>query len=314
MSSGKKLSILKNILGYSFRSGDEILFECPKCQHHKNKLSINVEKDVFKCWVCEYSGRSIYRLVRRYGSYDQRREWSSFTEEVETKSLSEVLFEKEEIEEEQILDLPDDFMSLANRSLPKTSLYPLNYLESRGITKRDVIRWKMGYCLDGEYEGRIIIPSFGMTGKANYFIARSYSRDWKKYQNPQVSKDIIFNELYLDFDEDMVLVEGVFDAIKAGENAVPLLGSTLRENSRLFQEIVKSDTPIYIALDLDAQTKALKIIKSLLEYDIEVHKIDISPYADVGDMSQEAFLKRKKEAVFIKSYDYLIDELINLRG
>ena len=107
-------------------------------------------------------------------------------------------------------------------------------------------------------------------------------------------------------------MKDVFDAIKAGENTVPLLGSTLREDSKLFQEIAKNDTPIYIALDLDAQTKALKIIKSLLEYDIEIHKIDISPYEDVGDMSQEAFSKRKKEAVFIKSYDYLINEIINL--
>jgi len=314
MSSGKKLKILSSALGYSHRSGNELLFECPKCQHHKNKLSINIDKDVFKCWVCEYAGRSIYRLIRRYGTFEQRREWASLTQEIETKSLSEALFGKEEIEPEQVLELPKEFISLANRKLPKTSLYPLNYLESRGYTKRDIIKWKMGYCLDGEYEGRIIIPSFGMTGKANYFIARSYSGDWKKYQNPKVSKDIIFNELYLDFDEDMILVEGVFDAIKAGENAVPLLGSTLREDSKLFQEIAKNDTPIYIALDLDAQTKALKIIKSLLEYDIEIHQIDISPYEDVGGMSNAAFLKRKKEAKFIKSYDYLIDEIINLRG
>jgi len=214
MSNGKKLKILKSTLGYSHRSGNELLFECPKCQHHKNKLSVNIDKDVFKCWVCEYAGRSIYRLIRRYGTLEQRREWASLTQEIETKSLSEALFGKEEIEPEQVLELPKEFISLANRKLPKTSLYPLNYLESRGFTKRDIIKWKMGYCLDGEYEGRIIIPSFGMTGKANYFIARSYSGDWKKYQNPKVSKDIIFNELYLDFDEDMILVEGVFDAIK----------------------------------------------------------------------------------------------------
>jgi len=188
----------------------------------------------------------------------------------------------------------------------------LNYLESRGIYKQDIIKWKIGYCDDGDFGSRVIIPSFGLGGKANFFIARSYGDDWRKYKNPQASKDIIFNELYLDFDEDMILVEGVFDAIKAGENAVPILGSTLRERSRLFQEIVENDTPIYIALDPDVDRKTLRIIKLLLEYDIEVHKINILPYNDVGEMSRDQFLKRKEDATFIKSYDYLINEILNL--
>ena len=46
----------------------------------------------------------------------------------------------------------------------------------------------------------------------------------------------MFNEFYVDWDE-VVLVEGV-DAIIAGFNAILILGSTLRENSRLFQQIV----------------------------------------------------------------------------
>ena len=313
MSDGKKRKILKDIFGYYYQSGNELLFACPKCDHHKNKLSVNIERDVFKCWVCEYAGRSIYRLIRKYGNYEQRKEWARFTQQIDISTLAEVLLQDGKAqEEEQVLDLPKEFISLANKNLPRTSLYALNYLESRGIFKQDIIKWKIGYCEDGDFESRIIIPSFGLTGKANFFIARSYGDDWKKYKNPQASKDIIFNELYLDFDEDLILVEGAFDAIKAGENAVPILGSTLREHSKLFQEIVKNDTPVYIALDPDVDRKTLKIIKLLLEYDIEVYKVDILPYSDVGEMLRDQFLKRKEEAVFIKSYDYLINEMLNL--
>jgi DNA primase len=313
MSDGKKRSILRNVLGYCHQAGNELLFACPKCNHHKNKLSVNIERDVFKCWVCEYAGRSVYRLVRRYGSYEQRKEWAQFTQQIDVSTFAEIMFQDDKlIEEEQALDLPKEFVSLANKNLPKTSLYPLNYLESRGIFKQDIIKWKIGYCDDGDFGSRIIVPSFGLAGKANFFIARSYGDDWRKYKNPQASKDIIFNELYLDFDEDMILVEGVFDAIKAGDNAVPILGSTLREHSKLFQKIVENDTPIYIALDPDVDQKTLKIIKLLLEYDIEVHKINILPYNDVGEMSRQQFIKRKEEAIFIKSYDYLINEILNL--
>ena len=44
MSDGKKRSILRNVLGYYHQAGDELLFACPKCNHHKNKLSVNIER------------------------------------------------------------------------------------------------------------------------------------------------------------------------------------------------------------------------------------------------------------------------------
>jgi len=67
-----------------------------------------------------------------------------------------------------------------------------------------------------------------------------------KYKNPDASKDVVFNELNIDWKDKIFLVEGVFDAIKAGTDSVPLLGSTLNENSKLFQKIVENDTAIYL--------------------------------------------------------------------
>ena len=128
--------------------------------------------------------------------------------------------------------------------------------------------------------------------------------------NPPASRDIIFNELYLDFDEDLVIVEGIFDAIIAGPNAVPILGSNLSERSTLFQEIVKNDTPIYIGLDVDAENKSKKIIKDLLNYGIEIYKIDTSGYDDIGSMTKNEFLRRKKGAALCDVNDYLLYEAL----
>ena len=312
MSEGKKLQILKGILGSFYRSNDEYLFSCPKCSHHKRKLSLNLEKDAFKCWVCDFSGRSIQRLVRKYGDYRQRLGWKELTNVIDVLSFSEDLFSEEETEEEQIIKLPSEFVSLANNDLPYDSLYARNYLKIRGITKQDILYWKIGYCPTGPYKKRIIIPSFGLEGRSNYFIARTYGEDWKKYLNPSVSRDIVFNHLYLDFDDDLVIVEGAFDAITAGPNAVPLLGSTLREDSKLFQEIVKNDTAIYVALDSDAETKTKRLIKSLLEYDIETYHVDVNPYSDVGEMTKEEFQKRKSKAEVMKPEDYLLREILKI--
>ncbi len=80
---------------------------------------------------------------------------------------------------------------------------------------------------------------------------------------------------------------GVFDAILAGRNAVPILGSTLNEYSVLLRKIVKEDAGVYIALDPDATKKELEIIKTLLDFDIEVWKVNIGDHEDVGSMKKD---------------------------
>lgn len=122
------------------------------------------------------------------------------------------------------------------------------------------------------------------------FLLLAYDENWRKYMNPKAAKSkIIFNELYIDWDEDVVLTEGIFDAIVAGKNSIPILGSSLKETSKLFKSIIINDTPVYVALDKDAEKKASILIDNLVKYGIEVYKVDISPYNDVGEMSREEF-------------------------
>lgn len=297
----RKIKIVENILGNWYRSKDEFLFHCPKCKHHKRKLSINFDKDVFKCWICDYTGR-MYYLVSVHGSANNREAWKEISGIVD---MSEV---ETEPEEEQQIDLPKQFISLTgNKNMPMANR-ARKYLSDRGVSFEDVLWWKIGFCPDGEYGGRIIIPSFDMKGDVNYFIARSYENNWKRYLNPPSKKDFIFNELFIDWDEDVVLVEGVFDAIVA-KNAIPLLGSTLREKSYLFQKIVEKCKKVYIALDADATKKEEKIISLLLSYGVECYKIDTSGFDDVGEMNKKTFEERKKEGSFVSLDNYLLKRL-----
>lgn len=313
MSEGKKLDIVKSFLGACTKSGSEYLFHCPFCDHHKKKLSVNFSKDKYKCWICDRAG-STHRLVKRLGSFLQQQKWKELTGVVEVSEFEKIILEQnipEEPEEEAILELPEEFVSLCNKNSSATAM-PLNYLARRDIYKQDILRWKMGYCPKGQYEGRIIIPSFNMDGQVNYFIARTYDKSWRKYMNPPESKDIIFNELMVDWESDIVITEGVFDAIKI-ENSIPILGSSLREGSKLFQQIIKYDPAVYMALDPDAETKEYKMIESLLKYGIEVYKVPIKPYKDAGEMSHEEFMERKKSATLIKNSDYLLlDKILSI--
>ena len=306
----KKLRILKDILGSHYRSSDEYLFYCPYCDHHKRKFSVNIEKNVYKCWVCDTRGANVQRVVRRFGSYKQRQEWSRLEATVDY-SLLETLFDIPK-EIKQTVELPKEFLSLGNHDTTATGFLARKYLKERGLTKKDIIWWKAGYCSSGDYENRIIIPSFDDEGDLNYFVSRSYDKAfYPKYKNPPASKNIIFNDLFVDWSSDIILVEGIFDAIISGRNAVPILGSTLNEHSILLRKIVKEDAGVYVALDPDAKKKELEIIKTLLDFDIEVWKVEIEEYDDVGSMGRSQFQKSLEKATLITSDNYLLLTLVS---
>ena len=304
-----KRKIVTQILGSYWQKGDEHLYHCPYCGHHKKKMSINFANGYWKCWVCDTRGKNIYRIVRKFGNYQQRQKYRELQGLVDLTDFEEMFKEYNNIEEKQILEMPEGFVSLCNKDLPMDSTDAFRYLSSRGIGRREILKWKIGYCKEGRYAGRIIIPSFDIEGDLNYFIARSYVGHTRRYLNPPADRDLVFNELNIDWDEPVVLVEGVFDAIAAGFNAIPILGSTLREQSRLFQAIAIHDTPVYMALDHDAEKKAEWIIKSMLKYDLEVHKVPIDE-ADVSEMGEREFKERLASSREIKSDMYFFEKVL----
>ena len=310
MNKREAKKILNETFGGFTEKGSEMVFSCPACNHRKRKFSINLDKNVFKCWACDYRSRNIRRAIRRFGSFLQLQKWDEIFFSNDLEKFTELFVGDVSVQHKDKVALPESFISLTSENIPATGVRAHNYLQSRGVTKADILKWKIGYCFDGEYRNRIIIPSFDEDGDCSYFIARSYTGDSYKYKNPRVSKDIVFNELFIDWNSDLVLVEGVFDALVAG-NAVPILGSTLRSGSDLLRKIVRNDTPIYIALDPDAAAKERQLIKMLLRYDIELYKIDVEGYEDVGSMPKEVFTERKKNASYIDRDNYLLLDMLS---
>lgn len=310
MNKKEAKRILHETLGNYADKGSELLFACPACDHHKRKFSVNLTKNAFKCWICDYRGRNLRRVVRRFGSYTQLQKWDQITGRTDLERYSDLFMEPIDEAGRQKIQLPKEFVSLCSNKIPATGAYALKYLQSRGVTPEEIVRWKIGYCFSGEYRNRIVIPSFDEDGDVNYFIARSYTGDSYKYKNPPASKDVIFNHLYVDWNRDLTIVEGAFDALVAG-NAVPILGSTLRSGSELIREIVRNDTPVFIALDPDAADKERRAIKTLLKYDIELHKIDVTGYEDVGSMPKHVFEERKQNATFIDQDNYILLDLLS---
>ena len=287
-----KKNILTEVLGSGYNSKDETLYHCPFCKHHKKKLSVNVTKGFFKCWVCDTKGGISY-LIKRFGTIDDRHDWALLDQEVDFSTM-DLIFNQPE-EKLPPVKLPAEYMCLAKKGLPPAAKDAISYLWSRGIGHKDILYYKIGFCLTGKYKKRIIIPSFDEEGNCNYFTARSYSGDWLSYKNPPASKNIIFNDLLIDWTKPITLVEGPFDSIKMG-NSIPILGSTLKETTKLFKKIAEKQTKVFIGLDEDALSKSMKLISLLLEYGLDVYKINTSEIEDIGSITKTEAEDLKLEA------------------
>ena len=103
----------------------------------------------------------------------------------------------------------------------------------------------------------------------------------------------------IDWKKPIVIVEGIFDAHKAGDNAVPILGSWIDKNYLLFKKIVENKSKVILALDPDVRDKEIKIAKNLFQHGIEV-KLLKERHKDLGDMSKKEVKKLINNA---KHYD-----------
>ena len=140
MSDSKKLDILRDILGENNSVGSELLFFCPKCKHHKRKLSVNLSKDKFKCWICDWHGKSIRRIILRFGNYIQQKAWNELTGIVEITDYEKIFLVNDGLtDKEEELLLPNEFISLCNKDLSLVALEAQRYLRDRGIGKQDII-------------------------------------------------------------------------------------------------------------------------------------------------------------------------------
>ena len=76
------------------------------------------------------------------------------------------------------------------------------------------------------YKHKVIVPSYDEYGMLNYFVGRSFYDSSFKHKNPNVSKDVVGFEMFINWDLPIVICEGVFDAMAIRMNSIPLFGKS----------------------------------------------------------------------------------------
>ena len=257
------------------------MYWSPFTSHHKPKLQINIKTGKWHCWVSNQGGHNLFQLFKKLKA--SREQFDELVELVGDTKYKK--YESKEVRKE-VVRLPKEFKTMWKNGGGIIQKHSWVYLQNRGITREDVIRYGIGYCDGGLYSNRVIIPSYDSDGELNYFVGRSIYKDGMKYKNPPISKNVIGFDLFINWDEPIVLCEGVFDAIAIKRNAIPLFGKTVPKilMKKIYEKCVKS---IYILLDRDAIKDSIKMIDDFMKNGIDVYFVNL----EEGDPSDVGFEK-----------------------
>ena len=207
-------------------------------------------------------------------------------------------YESKEVSKE-VVRLPKEFLSLTYKHPSPVYKHAMFYLSKRGITYEDILKYNIGYCDDGIYSNRVIIPSYDSEGQLNFFVGRDIFDSKMKYRNCSTTKNIIGFDLFINWDEPITLCEGVFDAIAIKRNAIPLFGKTVSKilMKKIYEKQVKS---IYILLDRDAIKDSIKMVDDFMKNGIDVYFVNIveGDPSDVGFEKTINLIKETKQTSF----------------
>ena len=282
MSNYELITLLEKVLmkSYQMKNGEHA-FHCPFCNHHKKKLQINLNSFRWHCWICNTGGYNLKQLFKKLKATREQ-----FEELFELLGEYTPVKSDDSTKYQQTISLPKEYIPLWEKQNSPDYKRAILYLKHRNIDLFDIIKYGIGYCEDGAYSSRIIIPSYDRDGSLNYFVGRDIYDSKLKYKNPPVSKDIIGFELFVNWDEPIILVEGVFDAIAIKRNAIPLFGKTIPNN--LMRKIILNKVKeIYLCLDKDALKDALIISEHLMNSGIRVGMVDLPNDSDPSSLGFE---------------------------
>jgi hypothetical protein len=277
-----------------------IYSDCPNPFKH---LYFNTEKGIGFCHRCNrptniknliayHKGVSFKEAELIINGTGQKKAEMLFSK---IKKLSkDGLLKREEKEEDTFIQLPEGFIPFSSGD------YIFPYLEKRKISYDISCNYGMGFCKEGRWRDRLIVPIF-MESVLRGFVARSIydppadlsktgKKIWSrmnryiKVLNPKGfnSSRLIFN--YDNIDEEMIITEGIFDALRCGKRGVALFGKHM---SNFQEELIRRKKPrrVYIMLDNDAYEDAKGLAKRLAESCLNVYLVNL-PFGDPGSFKE----------------------------
>lgn len=280
--------------------GEELRGDCPFCGDTRARLGVNSQTKLWHCFNCDEAGNLVGFLMRVLGlTYEAAVEMI-----LEGRDRRRGLTELRAVERTPAkpapasISLPTEFEVLKMPMLKRNGRFWRYLIQGRSLSIPQVQDYGIGFARSGEFAWRVIVPII-MHGQLMTFVARAISRERQpKYRSPVGADNsrALFNLERLAGQEEVVLVEGVFDALRIPDMAVATLGTHLSQAQRtlLIRAGVKR---VVICWDEDdtGLPQAYEAARAL-RGQIEVLQATLPEGTDPGRLSVEALRAAIQEA------------------
>lgn len=259
---------------------------CPKCDEgDKYNLEINLNKNIFNCWSCHYSGY-IKQILEDYATHSAWRDLPQF------KNDSSIV-----ISEEKLVEFPTE-----------TIPYYLNdevnkYLRiQRGIPKQELVKRKVQYVYSKfeKYYNHIYFPFY----KNGVLVgAALQNMETKRYVNLGKQNFVPWVEFINPY-YPITITEGIYDAL-SGINAIPQLGTNI--NDAICEFFYDKDIIYAVDKSVNVRNHIYQIGK------IEKSKPRSFTIFDMGKHEDMNDLYRYDREHYIKEYKDCFEQILKLR-
>jgi DNA primase len=307
--------------------GMQYSYKCPICQDWKERLFVHPDRGKFKCHNCDSAGslvtfisdynhipwKEALKVYREYATYE-----IELPEEIENEVYTRLL-QKPEIEiPKYVYPLPEEFI-LIEDAKGKVGRKAYEYMKSRGINLHTCMQQYIGYCAEGQYANRIIMPDFE-NGELVYWQARTWepkpsikllAKHYRKVLNPTLTEeqieqgyvavdksDVVSNIDFIKENGMAVICEGRFDSYTIGESGACIHGKHMSDEQFLKLVKYKKDIDLVVVmLDSDAFKQAIGTAKRLSGHFDNVLVAKLSGDMDPNSLGKKGVLEALKDAI-----------------
>jgi len=274
--------------------------QCPRCHDSKYRLYINRRTKNWICFNCSVKGRSAVSYVKWVLDCDDAMAVRAIVESSDRSIRDD---EDEDIDElprptEEEVALPLGYRALKLPADAKSQPY-WEYVINRNITPSMVRQYAIGYCRRGVCRGRIIVP-ITVFGIRRGWVGRTISDDVKrKYLNPP---NVHMSRLLFNIDnvmqhgaEKIILVEGIFDALRLPDRAVCTFGKKISvQQIELLGEA--GFRKLIFCYDGDAIADAAHYIKEAIPLSMQCYRAALPAEYDPGNAPLTVLSKAIRDA------------------
>lgn len=320
--------------------GLQLSYDCPFCDDTKERLFINVDKQVCWCHNCEYTGslvtfladlshipwKDALKIFRDYEGYER-----PLSEDLEQEVYSKLF--KQEIEiEKYVHPLPEEYIPIT-QAKGKAGQKAVDYIRSRGIGIETAIEQNLGYCAEGKYANRIILPDYE-DGELVYWQSRTWlptpkdpiqKKRFRKVLNPSLTKEQVADGIVaIDKSEVIsnidgarsqgmaVVTEGRFDALTIPGVGVCTHGKSMSDD-QFMKLVANKDSLNIIAVmyDGDAFKHTLNTAKRLYQHFNDVLVCKLPEEEDPNSLGTKRCLEIIEQGIM---FSPLLEVKMRLKG